>query len=119
MLFQYDDLNMDKGEQGSHEKNRQHPCGRAISTAPDILKATYDTSVHFTWGLASFNCLRSSFFPDGVRTQQASNALSVRVLLESKTCLGATVPSTCIQFYLDLTLITPLHLKLLDPYPEL
>ncbi|CAE7718606.1 unnamed protein product, partial [Symbiodinium sp. KB8] len=50
----------------------------AISTAPDILKATYDTSVHFTWGLASFNCLRSSFFPDGVRTQQAANALSVR-----------------------------------------
>ena len=85
----------------------QHPCGRAISTAPDILKATYDTSMHFTWGLAAFNCLRSSFFPDGVRTQQAANALTVRVLTESRALKlkshgeGAAVFSTCVQIYPD------------------
>ncbi|CAE7810111.1 unnamed protein product [Symbiodinium necroappetens] len=67
---------MDKGEQGSHEKNHQHPCGRAISTAPDILKATYDTSVHFTWGLASFNCLRSFPFQDDCLYDRLSQLLS-------------------------------------------
>ena len=53
----------------------------AISTAPDILKSTYDTSACFTWGMASFNCLKSSFFPEGVRTQEALNSLSVSALL--------------------------------------
>ena len=40
----------------------------------------------FAWE-QSFNCMKSSFYPDGVRAQQSSKSLSVSALLEHVVCL--------------------------------
>lgn len=41
-----------------------------INTAPLWMQETYDTQVNFTWVLAGFNVLLSSFFPGGKKTAQ-------------------------------------------------
>ena len=41
-----------------------------INTAPLWMQETYDTQVNFTWALAGFNVLLSSFFPGGKKTAQ-------------------------------------------------
>ena len=63
---------------------------RCLQSAPKFFQETYDTSNIFTWCFAGFDCLRSSFYPEGHRTPQAINALCGSFLYESwiEFCLG-------------------------------
>ena len=48
------------------------PASRSIQSAPAFFKETYDTSKKYSWAVAGFDCVRSSFYPDGYRAEQAS-----------------------------------------------
>ena len=44
---------------------------RGLNRAPEWFYSRYDTTQNFTWAFAGFNCLLSSFWPDGRPTEQA------------------------------------------------
>jgi hypothetical protein len=44
------------------------------------VKANYDTSQDYTWALAGFNLLRSSFFSEGQKTEATKFNVCIRVL---------------------------------------
>ena len=50
-------------------------------SAPFFFRTQYDTSKTFTWALAGFNLMKSSFFPDGERTEDALHNLCLGSLL--------------------------------------
>lgn len=53
---------------------------RAIRTAPEFMTGRYDTSKNFTWAFAGFNVLQSSFWPQGMRTEEGINQLCASFL---------------------------------------
>ena len=48
---------------------------RSLQSAPQFFQEEYNTGERFTWCFAGFDCLRSSFYPEGRRTPQAINSL--------------------------------------------
>ena len=48
---------------------------RSLQSAPQFFQEEYHTGERFTWCFAGFDCLRSSFYPEGRRTPQAINSL--------------------------------------------
>ena len=55
----------------------RHACD--LATAPDWMKECYNTQQNFTWALAGFNVLLSSFFRSGIKTRQSLQEVTASV----------------------------------------